>query len=138
MNSADQLWPTWRKTLSRKPGGLPSIFYVPHLEGDAAALVTTLTRAPQLKLTLVLPPRYFEPVPHREQLAGFRLLHSSGQIEIALTLENEPILPLLANFQQAFNGSSPWNFNFAWIDDVTAQIARYREVVGPIALPDGF
>ncbi len=109
------------------PSGLhehTAIFYVPPPEGDATAFVTTLMRAPQLKMTLVLPPRYFEPVLHREQLAGFRLLHSSGQIEIALTLENEPILPLLANFQQAFNGSSPWNFNFAWIDDVTAQIAR--------------
>jgi hypothetical protein len=101
-----------------------AIIYQLHPNLEPAKLIETLQANPRLKLTLVFPPHYFEQESKKTAIDSFRILESSGQIEIALTLDNEPVLPLLANLKTAGEKVSKWGFNFTWLDDVSFQIAR--------------
>ncbi len=93
-----------------------------------------------LHLTLIFPAHYFDDASRRALLSQFAVLQSSKQIEIALALENEPMLPLLGNLQIAGEKVAKWGFNFAWPEDIAAQIARgsgkYQKRFS--ALPTGF
>jgi len=122
------------------PDGM-AIFYTPHMNGNPENLLEILTENPDLKLTLVFPPNYFkQPESRKEFLPAFKALQSSGIIEIGLTLENEPILPLLTNIKLAGGNVKGWDFKFAWPNDISAQIARgsgiYQKRWGK--MPSGF
>lgn len=100
-----------------------ALLFAPHPDGDAGKLVEMLEQNPELRLTFLFPPRYFEKSERKEWVSRFRILQSSKQIEIGLTLDNEPILPLLADLGEA-EGTEKWGFSFSWPDDVAAQIAH--------------
>ncbi|MBV9080588.1 MAG: hypothetical protein JO102_05655 [Elusimicrobia bacterium] len=100
------------------------LFYMPHPSGDAAGLATILEQNKDLKVTLLFPTGYFDGEPRHTILSRFRVLQSSKQIEIGLTLDNEPALPLLADLKKAGGDVDKWGFPFAWPEDVAAQVAR--------------
>ncbi|MFN0118256.1 MAG: glucodextranase DOMON-like domain-containing protein [Elusimicrobiota bacterium] len=101
-----------------------SIFLVLHPEGDADQIQKFLSTKPFLKINLIFPARYFTDPKRKETLQKFRVLQSSGQIEVALTLNNEPNLPLLSRLSQAGDRVLKWGFDYIWPDDIAAQIAR--------------
>lgn len=101
-----------------------AVFLIVHPDNDAAALATILESEPRLKLTLILPAGYFDAVRHQEAASRFKVLQSSRQVEIALSLENEPILPLIADFSFAGQAARRWDIDFSWPEDVAAQVAR--------------
>lgn len=111
-----------------------AIFYAVHPKGNPEDILQILNQFPQLKLTLLFPPRYFESEERLKSLDGFRLLQSSKQIDIALTLDNQPPLPLLAGLPPSFGVS------FSWPEDVAGHLARgsgrYNQRWGQ--LPSGF
>lgn len=117
-----------------------AVFLVAHPEGNPEKIIAVLSNHPELKLTLIFPARYFDTEPRRASISGFSLLQSSQQIEVALSLENEPVLPLLADLKMAGGQILKWGFNFSWPEDVAAQIARasgkYQKRWG--LLPSGF
>ncbi len=118
------------------PTGIPSpspapvvantaLFYAVNPTSDPRKLLEFLNRRHDRRLTLAFPPRYFEAPGNKETVSAFRVLQSSGQIEIALTLENEPNLPLLTDFSSGFiSKTRVWDVNFAWPEDAAGQIAR--------------
>ncbi|MCG3205490.1 MAG: hypothetical protein KCHDKBKB_02211 [Elusimicrobia bacterium] len=107
-------------------GGWPelAIFIAVHPEGSAGDILEFLENQPNLNLTLIFPPSYFNNETNRDLLGEFSLRQSSKTLEVALTLENEPNLPLLDNLSNAGNTVQKWGFNYAWPEDVAAQIAR--------------
>jgi len=122
------------------PNEMTVFFYSPHPAGDARKLIKILKDNPTLRLTLIFPEKYFDQPDRKELISQFRMLQSSGQIEIALNLENEPILPLLGNLGLADKKVSSWKFDFAWPEDIATQIAngsgQYQKRWG--RLPSGF
>lgn len=117
-----------------------TLLYIPHREGDVDKLLATLEENPHLRLTLLFPPRYFEAPDRKTGFNRFRVLRSSNQIEIGLTLDNEPVLPLLANLNLAGDKVSKWGFSFSYPEDAAFQMARgsskYQKRWGE--LPSGF
>jgi hypothetical protein len=114
-----------------------TVFLIPNSADDPKALSAFLAAHADLKITLLFPPNYFERAERKPFMKHFQTLASTGQIEIGLTLDNQPMLPLLADLSIA--GAPKWNFSFARPDDVAAQIARasaaYQRHWG--ALPSG-
>jgi len=112
----------------------------PHAEGDPENIFRALKKYPQLRLTLLFPAHYFESDDHRGSLEQFRVLLASGIIEVGLTLDNEPILPLLGDLSLAGSDVVNWGFQFSWPEDVAGQIAlgsgKYQKTWGQ--LPSGF
>ena len=111
-----------------------------HPEGDTEALLLKLESDLNLKLTLIFPAGYFE-APNRAAFSQrFAALQTSKQIEIALALDNEPNLPMLADLKVAGDRAQKWGFSFAAPEDAAAQTARasgrYRRRWGQ--LPSGF
>ncbi len=101
-----------------------AVFIIAHPEGDPHKLAALLKSHPNFHATLIFPPHYFDEPARKTSTALFSMLQSSHQIEIALALENEPILPLLADLKVAGDEVLKWGVPFAWPDDVAAQIAR--------------
>ncbi len=101
-----------------------ALFYTPHPEGDLDGIIQLLTRYPSLRLTLIFPPNYFTFEGRKSNIDKFRSFQSSGQIEIGLTLDNQPILSLLSDIKQAAIDTANWEFDYAWPEDIAAQIAR--------------
>jgi hypothetical protein len=99
------------------------LFYMAHSEGDAQKLAQTLEKSPSLKTTIIFPPKYFSQEEPSPALPRFKVLQSSGQIEIALTLENQPNLPLLYELSLGGKQALAWKIGFSWPDDVGGQIA---------------
>lgn len=95
-----------------------------HPEGDPQKIIDFLRTHQDAHITLVFPPRYFEDASRRSFMAQFSTLQSSGIVEIGLALENEPMLPLLADLGLAGDKVSKWGFTYTWPEDVAAQIAR--------------
>ncbi len=117
--------PSPRVEAPPSPGeGTFTLFFMPHPEGDLGEITKVLQADPRLRVTFVFPPRYFELSSHRDWIDEFSALQSSGQIEIGLTLDNEPNLPLLGNLALAGPEAEAWGVNFAWPDDIAAQIAK--------------
>ncbi len=116
------------------------LFYAAHSEGDAVKLADVLEKHPNLKVTLLFPPKYFNTEEPQPSIARFKVLQSSGQIEIALTLDNQPILPLLYELSLAGKNAANWRVGFSWPSDVGGQIAlglgAHQKRWG--ALPSGF
>ena len=130
-------------TATVEPGTAPrhnAVVLTLHSEGDAEAILKKLESDLELKLTLILPAEYFETQNRGAFVQRFAALQTSKQIEIALTLSNEPNLPLLADLRLAGDKIQKWGFTFAWPDDAAAQTARgsgrYRKRWGQ--LPSGF
>jgi hypothetical protein len=121
-------------------GQRAAIILALHPEGDAEGLLRKLEADPGLKLTLVFPPAYFENPTRAPLAARVAALQTARQIEIALSLDNEPNLALLADLREAGDKVQKWGFNFAWPEDAAAQTARgsgrYRKRWGQ--LPSGF
>jgi hypothetical protein len=117
-----------------------TIFLLVHPDGDASKLSAVLRSHPSLHLALVFPPRYFERPARKHAIDAFRALNSTGTIEIVLTLDNEPILPLLGDLELATAGATDWDVKFAWPRDIGAQIARgsARFQTLWLSLPRGF
>lgn len=111
------------------------VFYVPHSEAEASEIVDVLSKNPSLKVTLLFPPHYFEVEEHANLRPAFKVLQSSHQIEIGLTINNQPNLALLTDLSLA----GP-TLNFKWPDDVGGQLAQasghYQKLWGQ--LPAGF
>lgn len=124
---------------AEKPKRLAVILAL-HSEDDAEALVSRLERNPDLKLTLLFPPSYFESRSRAALAPRFAALQAAKQIEIGLTLDNEPNLPLLADLKLAGKEVQKWGFTFAWPEDAASQTARgsgrYQKRWGQ--LPSGF
>ncbi len=98
-----------------------TLLLTPNPAGDPKALAAFLIAHPALKLTVLFPPNYFDGPERKTAAKTFQVLQSSQQIEIGLTLENQPMLPLLADLSTS---GAKWNIAFEWPDDVAAQIAR--------------
>ncbi len=106
--------------LSRKH----AVFLILHPDDNANALAAALEADPRLKLTIILPAGYFDVENHQLAAPRFRVLQSSKQIEIALSLANEPNLPLIADLKKAGPEAEKWGIDFVWPEDVAAQVAR--------------
>lgn len=117
-----------------------AVFLILHPDDNASALATALEAEPRLRLTIVIPTGYFDTENHQLAASRFRVLQSSRQIEIALSLANEPNLPLIADLATAGPDVAKWGFPFEWPEDAAAQVARgsgsYQKRWG--ALPSGF
>jgi hypothetical protein len=105
------------------PSQIVFVYYV-STGGDSDRLRDLLEQHLDFHPTLVFPPHYFDTDARKKSIDGFKVLQSSKQIEIALSLENEPNLPMLADVKVAGGAAVKWGFDFAWPDDVSAQIAR--------------
>lgn len=127
-------------TPEETPEDFFGLFLVPHPRGDAESLVQILTDHPSLRLTIIFPPKYFDHEENALWVDSFKILQSSAQIEIAMALDNEPLLPLLGNLKVAGGKTASWGFDFSWREDIAAQIARghaqYQKRWGE--LPSGF
>lgn len=104
--------------------GRKVLFYVVHSEGDPEKLVEFLEATPNFHPTLIFPAGYFSSEQSTATISRFKTLRNSGQIEIALTLSNQPILPLIADLTNEAKKAAGWKVNFSWPADVGGQIAR--------------
>lgn len=104
--------------------GRLALLYRAHPKEDANRLADFFSAHPDFHATLVFPTGFFVEEERKDLIHRFRVLQSSGQIEIALTLDNEPILPLLGNAQLAAGPSKNWDVSFSWPEDIANQIAR--------------
>ena len=86
-----------------------TLLLAPNPAGDPKALAAFLSAHPGIKLTLLFPPNYFDGAERKAAMKNFQVLQSSQQIEIGLTLENQPMLPLLADLSTA---GAKWNVEF--------------------------
>ena len=87
-----------------------ALFYLVHGEGDAEKIIGVLSEFPDFHPTLIFPPGYFLNEANAAQADALRVFQSSGQIDIALTLENSPNLPMLANLSVAGNAGA-WDMD---------------------------
>ena len=77
---------------------------------------------PSLRLTLVFPANYFQDPRAAASVQKWAALQSAGRVEMALTLDNEPILPLLANIKK-IPEAQRMRVAFAWPDDIAHEMA---------------
>lgn len=93
-----------------------------HPDGKTSDLLDLLSAHPQLHLTLFFPPGYFESEERQNLISDIRVLISSGQIEVGMTLDHKPNLALLGDIRLA-KGAAEWNFDFARPEDIEAHVA---------------
>ncbi len=117
-----------------------TVFLVLHPDGEPQKILDFLRAHPDMRITLIFPPKYFDDPGRRPLAPQFSVLQSSANIEIGLSLDNQPILPLLADLNLAGDKAQKWGFSYTWPEDVAAQIARgsgrYQKRWG--TLPAGF
>ena len=85
-------------------------------------LDTVLEATPSLRLTVVFPAHYFDDARLGPAVKRMAALQQAGRVEVALSLDNEPILPLLGNIHLAAE-TQRWRTGFAWPDDIGHQMA---------------
>src|SRR5262245_9987401 len=66
-------------------------------DADGAYLLDKLESDLELKLTIIFPAGYFDTKERAMLIPRFSALQTSQQIDVALTLDNEPNLPLIAD-----------------------------------------
>lgn len=102
-----------------------ALFYRVHPDGKAEKLLKVFTDYPEFKATLIFPPNYFVSEARQALIEEFRILIRNEQIEMALSLDNEPNLPLLGSLKLAEkNMRGQWGILFEWPEDIAAQLAR--------------
>jgi len=103
-----------------------TLFFVPHEKGDLAALLKVWGDNPELRPTVIFPPRYFDEMGRKTLLPEIKSLVESKKLEIGLSLDGEPMLPLLADLGLASSKEADWDFPFKWPEDVTTHVAKGR------------
>ncbi|MFH1379170.1 MAG: glucodextranase DOMON-like domain-containing protein [bacterium] len=111
---------------------LINLIYLPWQYRKLSDIVSLCESNPQVKMTLAFPDAYaYFDSPESEEYKKLLRLIDQGQIEIAMRLAREPILPLIADTDDAQdllgeNGSLPVP-SYSWDTDIRQQIANERE-----------
>lgn len=114
--------------LSAAPGGRKYLVLLADYgkEGPGPAIVETLQKNPELRLVIPWPSTL-------KPSEGLKALVTARRVEAALRLEQEPVLPLIADTQI----SSPLEIHFSWPEDVWDVIVRSQVEANQNTVPLG-
>jgi hypothetical protein len=105
--------------------------WAPALGTDALGAARYLAERPWVRVTALFPEHFFgEDEKSKQAKALFQTLVSSAQVEVVLTLPEEPVLPLImdtANARASYPSVTSFPSAYAWPDDAVEQISLARE-----------
>lgn len=120
------------------PGEVPAVkkgrmvaVWAPGMKADALGSAQYLSQRPWMKVTALFPEHFFDDEKSRQAKALFQTLVSSHQVEVVLTLPDQPVLPLIMDTMNA-RVSSPTVAAlppaFSWPEDVVEQVGLARKM----------
>ena len=108
-----------------------AVLWAPGPTSDILGAGDYLSRRPWMKVTVLFPDHCFgDDEKSKRAKALFQTLVSSKQVEVVLTLPEQPVLPLIMDTAQARISSTPLSAlppAFVWPEDVIDQVGVARD-----------